>query len=380
MCLEFRELHEDIGEMISLRTLEAKQTAIREVPPSIVGLKNLTRLSLEGAMRGIQLLHSLREFDLTYGALDDAIKDLGSLIYLQHLHLQGNKFHNLPNLSGLSKLETLWLNGSRYLCTIPDLPTNLKVLLADKCPALETMPDFSEMSNMRELDVSDSAKLTEVPGLDKSLNSMAWIDMHGCPNLTAAFRKNILQGWTSCGFGGIALHGNYVPDWFEFVNEGTKVSFDIPPTDDHNFEGLTLFCLFRVCKIKHFPRLDITVISNTQRTKLQANKTRGGTMNENYENDYLWLGQFSNNELNLQGGDKVDIVFENRIRNVHWDYSVKMMRTGVNLVWDKLMKENMHDLHDARIDFDWDLDEEGASHDDEGGPSHDASDKLVCAE
>nr|ACZ98532.1 TNL [Malus domestica] len=307
-CFDFRELHEDIGEMISLRTLEADHTAIREVPPSIVGLKNLTRLSLNG-----------------------------------------NKFRSLPNLSGLSKLETLWLNASRYLCTILDLPTNLKVLLADDCPALETMPDFSEMSNMRELDVSDSAKLTEVPGLDKSLNSMVWIDMKRCTNLTADFRKNILQGWTSCGLGGIALHGNYVPDWFAFVNEGTQVSFDILPTDDHNFKGLTLFCLFRKCGRKELPDLKITIISNTKRTKLVAYKTRVPVEYENYEDDYLWQGQLSNNELNLQGGDKVDIVFE--IRLAKWDNSVKIMRTGVNLVWDKLMKENMHD---TRSDFDWD--------------------------
>ncbi|XP_070661730.1 disease resistance protein RUN1-like isoform X2 [Malus domestica] len=309
MCLNFREVHEDIGEMVSLRTLEAEHTAIREVPPSIVGLKNLTRLSLEG-----------------------------------------NKFHSLPNLSGLSKLETLWLNGSKYLRTIPDLPTNLKVLFADACPALETMPDFSEMSNMRALSVSDSPKLTEVPGLDKSLNSMAWIDMKRCTKLTVDFRKNILQGWTSCGFGGIVLHGNYVPDWFEFVNKGTKVSFHIPPTDDRNFEGLTLFCLFRVYKWKHLPHLDITVISNTKLTKLQAYRSKGGAGAENYEDDYLWQGQLSNNELNLQGGDKVDIVFEDPWAN--GDYSVKIMRTGVNLVWDKLMKENMHDFRDTKYLFD----------------------------
>ncbi|CAN6564223.1 unnamed protein product [Malus baccata var. baccata] len=98
-CNQLEELHEDIGEMISLRTLEADYTAIREVPPSIVGLKNLTRLSLNG-----------------------------------------NKFCSLPNLSGLSKLETLWLNGSRYLHTISYLPTNLEVLFADDCPELKTVP------------------------------------------------------------------------------------------------------------------------------------------------------------------------------------------------------------------------------------------------
>ncbi|TQD82422.1 hypothetical protein C1H46_032016 [Malus baccata] len=57
-CSEFIELHEDIGEMISLRTLEAEQTAIREVPPSIVRLKNLTHLSVSG-VESIHLPHSL---------------------------------------------------------------------------------------------------------------------------------------------------------------------------------------------------------------------------------------------------------------------------------------------------------------------------------
>ena len=111
--------------------------------------------------------------------LDDAPKDLG-----------GNDVHTLPSLSGLSKLGG---NGCIYLHTIRDLPRSLKFLYAGDCPALETMPNFSEMSNMRELDVSDSHKLTEVSGLDKSLNSMAWIDMKRCSNLTTDFRKNILQ-------------------------------------------------------------------------------------------------------------------------------------------------------------------------------------------
>ncbi|XP_050116048.1 disease resistance protein RPV1-like isoform X13 [Malus sylvestris] len=349
-CSEFREVHEDLGEMISLRILEADFTAIRQIPTSIVRLKNLTRLSLINpifrrgssliGVEGIHLPNSLRELSLSVCKLDDdAIKNLGSLISLQYLDLGWNKFHTLPSLSGLSKLETLQLSGCMYLHTIPDLPTNLKVLHVDECPALETMPNFSEMSNIRQLHVSHSPKLTEVPSLDKSLNSMIWIDMHECTNLTADFRKNILQGWTSCGFGGIALHGNYVPNWFDFVNEGTQVSFDFLPTDDHNFEGLTLFCLFR-CGKKDLPNLQITVISNTKRTKLQAFKFRGIT-SMNYEDDYLWQGQLSNNELNLQGGDKVDIVFENQLSKR--DNSVKIMRTGVNLVWDKLMKENMHD-------------------------------------
>ncbi|TQD90473.1 hypothetical protein C1H46_023911 [Malus baccata] len=133
-CSKFIELHEDIGEMISLRTLEAERTTIREVPPSILRLKNLTRLSLSGVKsihlpHSLQGLNSLRELNLSWCKLaDDAIpKDLGSLISLQDLNLQGNDFHTLPSLSSLSKLETLQLYECFNLRTIPDIPPNVKV-------------------------------------------------------------------------------------------------------------------------------------------------------------------------------------------------------------------------------------------------------------
>ncbi|KAM1812587.1 hypothetical protein ACFXTH_026243 [Malus domestica] len=133
-CSKFIEVHEDIGEMISLRTLEAHYTSIRQVPPSIVGLKNLTCLSLSG-VESIRLPHSLhglnslRELDLSCcGLADNEIpKDLGSLISLQVLDLSWNDFHILPSLSGLSKLETLRLDKCSNLRTIPDIPPNVKV-------------------------------------------------------------------------------------------------------------------------------------------------------------------------------------------------------------------------------------------------------------
>ncbi|TQD90477.1 hypothetical protein C1H46_023915 [Malus baccata] len=133
-CRKFREVHEDIGKMISLRTLEVEDTDIREVPPSIVRLKNLTRLSLSG-VKSIHLPHSLhglnslRELNLSQCKLvDDEIpKDLGSLISLQVLDLSRNDFHTLPSLSGLLMLETLRLDKCFNLHTIPDIPPNVKV-------------------------------------------------------------------------------------------------------------------------------------------------------------------------------------------------------------------------------------------------------------
>ncbi|CAL8101016.1 unnamed protein product [Prunus armeniaca] len=203
-CSRFENLADGLGDMISLTTLEAENTAIRQIPSSIVKLKNLEILWVCEVTRSpstnllppsLHGLSSLRELVLEGCSLtEDAIpNDLWSLISLENLDLVDNDFHSLPSLSGLSKLEILSLDGCLNLCAIPDLPTNLKVLEAAGCTGLEKMPDFSEMSNMRELYLSGSYKLTEIPGLDKSLNSMTRIHMESCMNLTANFRKNILQ-------------------------------------------------------------------------------------------------------------------------------------------------------------------------------------------
>ncbi|XP_068343913.1 disease resistance protein RPV1-like [Pyrus communis] len=417
-CRQFSELPEDLGKMISLRVLKASYTAIRQVPRSTVRLKNLTHLSLACLRSKFPLqfpnslhgLDSLRNLHLSSCRLsDDAFpKGFGSLIYLQDLDIRWNDFHTLPSLSGLSKLEnlqlgncpnlhtlpglsglsqlrtldlrscnnlhtlpslsglsrleSLWLDHCFRLHTIYDLPTNLKFLDASNCHGLVTMPNFSKMSNMRELNVSNSHALTEVPDLDKSLNSMTWIVMHECTNLTADFKRKVLKGWTSCGYAGIFLDGNYVPDWFEFVNDGDKVSFDIPPSDGRNFEGLTLLCFYHlICPCTGFkyghPHVSID-INNTKHTELLRQKEKKRTKlqtcigKEDWvikmrdglpEKCFLWQGQISNDKLNLQSGDKVDITVgmpETRDD----DYYAIVEGTGVNLVWDKPMKENMHDF------------------------------------
>ncbi|TQE04819.1 hypothetical protein C1H46_009533 [Malus baccata] len=389
-CFQFSELPEDLGKMISLGGLKASNTVIRKVPRSTVRLKNLTHLSLAGRRSKFPLqfpdslhgLDSLRKLDLSCCRLsDDAFpKGFGRLISLQDLDLSYNYFLTLPSLGGLSNLISLQLSSCRNLRTIYGLPTNLKFLDASRCYHLVTMPNFSKMSNMRELNVSHSHALTEVPDLDKSLNSMTWIDMSNCTKLTADLRRNVLKGWISCGYGGIFLNGNYVPDWFEFVNDGNKVSFDIPPSDGRNFEGLTLLCVYcsnlnqqRVhirWKDCH-PRASID-INNIKRTELQTCISKedwvikmhnivskkyfiwqGQIPNDKLnlqsrdnvvvEKKILWQGQISNDKLNLQSGDKVEITFEMpEIYNV-FDY-VTIKGTGVNLVWDKPMKENMHDF------------------------------------
>ncbi|XP_008223916.1 PREDICTED: uncharacterized protein LOC103323685 [Prunus mume] len=281
-CSSFEDLADGLGDMVSLTILEADDTAVRQIPSSIVKLKNL------------------------------------------------------PSLTGLSKLKVLCVNACEFLRAIPDLPANLYVLKANVCPNLETIPDFSKMSNMKELHLSDSFKLTEVPSLDKSLNSMTRIHMEGCTNLTADFRNNILQRWTSCGFGGIFLNGIYdIPEWFKFVNDVDNiVFFEVPQRImGRDLKGLTI-CFYN-------PVLDsicIIVRNLTKQTTLHTKIAfaRYGRpepylfwwrrlSNDEPEDVYLWQGQFSNDVLHLQGGDQVSII----VRPDDVDL-VRVNKTGVH--------------------------------------------------
>ncbi|CAL8997940.1 unnamed protein product [Prunus brigantina] len=346
-CSRFGKLVDGLGDMVSLITLKADYTAIRQIPSSILKLKKLKVLSLchvKGSPStnllppSLQSLSSLRELALAnWNLTDDAFpKDLGSLISIENLDLAGNTFCSLPSLSRLSKLHDLSLNNCKNLRAIPDIPTNLKVLRANGCIALEKVPDFSEMLNIRELYLRDSGKLTEIPGLDKSLNSMTRIHMENCTKLTADFRKNILQGWTSCGYGGIFLSGNDIPDWFDCVHDDDIVYFTVPPSVGRILNGLTL----SVCSSSiHGCRISIKNI--TEGTELEARITPYSSCRTVAVGYYLWQGQLSNDELKLQDGDKVLI----EIMPQYVWAGVKVKKTGVSLVWDKFMNENMIDYH-----------------------------------
>ncbi|XP_048436933.1 disease resistance protein RPV1 isoform X2 [Pyrus x bretschneideri] len=189
-CKTLQYFPGDFWEMVSSTTLQASHTMTRKLPSSIAGLKNLRSVLLY-----LNGLNSLTLLGLgNCGLTDDAIpKDLGSLLSLEILELDGNLFYSLPSLSGLSKLKMLDLSYCKNLVEIPDLPSSSEILRANQCIALAKLPNFSEMSSMVELHINHSPKLTEIPGLHKSLNTMRRIHMEGCTNLTADFRKNMLQ-------------------------------------------------------------------------------------------------------------------------------------------------------------------------------------------
>ncbi|KAM1308429.1 hypothetical protein ACFX2H_010550 [Malus domestica] len=322
-CSRFQSLAEHLGEMASLVTLYADGTAIKKLPPSIVRLEKLERLSLSKLKCSLQLpsllgLRSLTSVILEDSNIEEVPNDIGSsLPCLVELSLDDNNFGSLPSLSGLSKLRILSLNGCRNLVEITDLPKSLGFLQMDDCSALERMPDFSGMSTMVSL---FSPKLIEFPGLDSALNSGLHLCMITHNNVMDFLLKDsTIQGWT--GGGTMSFVGRQIPTWFNHVNEGTQVSFEVPKEIGCNAKALAV-CLAFV------PRDYIN-----EGTSFCVELGDLFLIEE-----MIWLANLSlsETEFNLGESDLVHVIAHCPVKKI-----------GVRLVCDKLMtfKGSLFDYH-----------------------------------
>ncbi|KAM1095827.1 hypothetical protein ACFXTH_010592 [Malus domestica] len=332
-CSRFQSLSEHLGEMASLVTLYADGTAIKKVPPSIARLEKLERLSLSKLKCSLQLpslqgLRSLTSLILEDSNIEEVHNDIGSsLPCLVELRLDDNNFGSLPSLSGLSNLLILSLNGCRNLVEITDLPKSLGFLHMDDCSVLERMPDFSGMSTMVIL---FAPKLIEFPGLDSSLNSGLILSMITHNNVIDFLLKDsTLQGWT--GGGVMCLAGIQIPTWFNHVNEGTQVSFEVPKEIGSNAKALAV-CLAFVPH-DYVSSCYIYVINHTKGTSFCVELGDVFVIEE-----IIWLANLSlsETEFNLEESDLVHVITRCPVKKI-----------GVRLVCDKLMtfKGSLLDYH-----------------------------------
>ncbi|XP_048434810.1 uncharacterized protein LOC125474806 [Pyrus x bretschneideri] len=276
------------------------------------------------------MLHDLdlRDCNIT----DDAVlESLQSLPSLRTLLLDGNGFHRLPILCGLSQLEMLYLNHCTNLQAIPDLPKSLFLLEANYCTELEIMPDLSEMSEMTELQLKDCRKLKDIPNLDNFLCNMDTIHMEGCTSLTATFKENILLKWKGDVIGGLSLSVNDIPRWLPYVARADEtVKVEVPPTFDY-IGGLAVCIIYSSDNSDCTGSLCIHVVNRTQRTCFHI-WPMVTTVTASHE-CYLWLGNLTNKKLNLKGGDKVRVHAD--FIETEDDHQIKVKKAGVDIVeWE----------------------------------------------
>ncbi|XP_028066618.1 plant intracellular Ras-group-related LRR protein 7-like [Camellia sinensis] len=115
-------LPSEIGSLISLNRLFLDGNNLCTLPDSI---GNLTRL-LELGMNNCNLSH-----------LPCAIWKLNSLV---SLYLIGNNLRTIPNdICKLTYLRTLYLSGCARLQSIPELPKSIRIVTAIDCVSLENI-------------------------------------------------------------------------------------------------------------------------------------------------------------------------------------------------------------------------------------------------
>lgn len=178
-CSKFSKLPDNLNENEALECLNVSETVIREVPSSIVHLKNLTLLLFRGCKglswksQSLQLplgrifgfnshpnpkklilpffsvLSSLKKLDLSYCNLNDGSipDDLGCLSSLVTLDISGNNFVHLPAdcISKLLKLERLVLRCCPNLLSLPKLPPNVHFVNASDCGSMRPLSDPQEI-------------------------------------------------------------------------------------------------------------------------------------------------------------------------------------------------------------------------------------------
>ncbi|XP_060173911.1 TMV resistance protein N-like isoform X1 [Lycium barbarum] len=134
-CKKLEKLPENIGELQELETLDARETAISQPPPSITKL---------GKLRYLNILGGLPE-------------DLGSLQSLESLDVSGSNISCLPkSIKELLGLETLDVQFCQNLNELPEeLPPNLRKLSADYHLALKSIRDLlNKCVKLRRLSIS----------------------------------------------------------------------------------------------------------------------------------------------------------------------------------------------------------------------------------
>ncbi|QCD96990.1 maintenance of ploidy protein MOB1 [Vigna unguiculata] len=173
-CSKISKLPDNLNENEALESLNASETAIREVPSSIVLLKNLRLLLFRGCqdlasnswssllpfekilrfnshpttkrlvLPSFSGLSSLRKLDLSYCNLHDGSipEDLGCLSSLVTLDLSGNNFVCFPGcISELLKLERLLLKCCPRLESFPKLPPEVHYVNASDCGSMKPLSD-----------------------------------------------------------------------------------------------------------------------------------------------------------------------------------------------------------------------------------------------
>jgi len=206
-CFKLDELPEELGRMAALRNLSANGTAIKKLPPSFGGLRDLESVYLSGCggpssswispknsntISSLLSIRSLSQLDLSGHNLSegDIPNKFACSSSLSTLNLSRNNFRNLPDCIGsLPRLLNLYLNECTILQSI-SVPEGVHFLEANDCTSLETI-SVSKNESPRCFHLNNCPKLVKISL--ENLRPDSEVFMARCNNLSPEFRERVLQ-------------------------------------------------------------------------------------------------------------------------------------------------------------------------------------------
>ncbi|XP_042956563.1 disease resistance protein RUN1-like [Carya illinoinensis] len=379
-CLKLDKLPEQLGNMIALRELIADGTAIKQLPSSVGLLKNLKTVSLsacEGepsnswfscfslwmspkssicasllpaSISGLSFLQRLvlRQCNLSE---DGFPVNLGSLFFLRDLDLSGNDLRNLPYcISQLPKVQYLYLNECSTLQSISGLPTNVRVVYANECTSVERLSLLSNVESRRFFFLRNCHKLVEIEGLE-SFETSSVIHMEGCNNMAYDFRNSLLQCPSTkhtdrCG--AIFLPGSEVPDWFNYQNIGSSISFHVPSLSKGEIRGLLVCAVYAA---KEEPEREsatgchMKIYNRTRGFRYTDWKTLSGIALTCEDHFFVYHAPLLRNKLDMKSGDEMEVSIE------PWR-AVEVQKCGIHLIVDEPIAEDESGSKVQQVDSD----------------------------
>jgi Leucine-rich repeat (LRR) protein len=196
-------LDSSLIRMTALRNLSANGTAIKKLPPSFGGLRDLESVYLSGCggpssswiLKSLLSIRSLSQLDLSGHNLSegDIPKKFACSSSLSTLNLSRNNFRNLPDcIRRLPGLLNLYLNECTILqsISVPVGPVGVYFLEANDCTSLETI-SVSKNESPRCFHLNNCPKLVKISL--ENLRPDSEVFMARCNNLSPEFRERVLQ-------------------------------------------------------------------------------------------------------------------------------------------------------------------------------------------
>lgn len=181
-------LPDDLGRLAKLRTLRLRDGRLAEIPPAVFALRGLETLDLSGnPMAGSGLSEEIGGLDRLVrlacagcGLTGPVPDGVGLLTRLEELDLGSNAFDSLPDLGALQGLRVLRLGWNRLGGDLPDVSGLSKLQALDLSGNPFTpgpVPEWQGLEQLRELGLRATGRTGEIPAWLPELERLAWLDL-----------------------------------------------------------------------------------------------------------------------------------------------------------------------------------------------------------